>query len=109
MGEEAECPWEDKFARRFDQMVALRDDETGECWDSSPLVSSSPPRPSSCTGTVPINCNNNHLMPSRMRLFSALTPFRVPKEYSGLGSSVISDLHLQLKEYLSIIHLIIAE
>lgn len=83
MGDEIECPWEDKFSRRFDQL-SVRDDETGECWDSSSLLPSS----SSASGASAVpNCNNNVLMPARLRLFSSLTPFKIPKEYSGLGCS----------------------
>jgi len=87
MGDEIECPWEDKFSRRFDQL-SVRDDETGECWDSaasSSLIPSSTSASCSSGASAVPNCNNNVLLPPRMRLFSSLTPFKIPKEYSGLG------------------------
>lgn len=104
MGDEIECPWEDKFSRRFDQL-SVRDDETGECWDSttaSSLLPSSSSAGSSGASTVS-NCNNNVLMPTRLRLFSSLTPFKIPKEYSGLGcSSQPSEQKGKCFEYTSI-------
>jgi len=68
-----EWDWEDGICRGFQQLVQVQDKETGECWTVA--------KDADCM----IACGESKAISNRIK--QAVSGWKIPKEYSLLGSS----------------------